>query len=164
MAQKYIEALRERFGKGVLEAHSFRGDEVAVLDRAIWRSVSSFLKEECGFTMMMDLCGADYPDRPLRFEVICHLYCIEDGSRIRLKTRCSQEDSTVPSIADLFPAANWFEREAFDLFGIHFEGHPNLKRILCHHQFRGHPLRKDFPKELQGVIPTSQTLLDEMEE
>lgn len=163
MAHKYIEALKERFGKAVIETHSFRGDEVAVVGRDIWRLASSFLKEECGFTMMLDLCGVDYPERPERFEVVCHLYHLEDGKRIRLKTRCPQEDPKIASLTGIFLAADWFEREAFDLFGIRFEGHPNLKRILCHHQFEGHPLRKDFPKDRQGIVPTSQSLLDEME-
>jgi NADH-quinone oxidoreductase subunit C len=162
MAHEFIQALTERFGEAVIETHSFRGDEVAVISRDFWRPASSFLKEECGFTMMLDLCAVDYPERAQRFEVVCHLYRLEDGKRIRLKTRCPPDDPLVPSLTSIFLAANWFEREAFDLFGIRFGGHPNLKRILCHHQFEGHPLRKDFPKDRRGVIPASETLLDEM--
>lgn len=112
--------------------------------------------------MMCDLCGADYPLDKDRFEVVAHLRRMKDGRRLRIKTRLPGERPSVWSISDIYLAANWFEREAFDLFGIKFEGHPNLKRILCHHEFKGHALRKDYPIGLRHKFERSETLLDEI--
>lgn len=162
MAQLYIDKIREKFGEAVVETHAFRGDETAIVQRAVWRDVCKFAKEECGFVMMMDLCGVDYPGYNERFEVVVHLRRMKDGKRIRLKTKCFASDPYVSSISQIFTAANWFEREAFDLFGIRFDGHPNLKRILTHHEFDGYALRKDYPVDRRGCIPTSETLMDEV--
>ena len=96
------------------------------------------------FVSFVDLCGADYPGREERFDVVYHLLSPKLNARIRLKVR-TDEVTTVPSIVDVFPAANWFEREAYDLYGILFTGHPDLRRILTDYGFEGHPLRKDFP-------------------
>jgi len=95
------------------------------------------------------VCGVDYPTRPNRFEVVYHLLSHRYNSRIRVKTYCD-EVTPVPSITPLFPAANWFEREAYDMFGIYFSGHPDLRRILTDYGFEGYPLRKDFP--LSGYV------------
>lgn len=101
------------------------------------------------FKILIDICGADYPDRAERFEVVYHLLSVHKNLRVRVKTS-TDAAIPVPSIVDLFPAANWFEREAFDLYGVLFEGHPDLRRILTDYGFRGHPLRKDFP--LTGFV------------
>ncbi|MBI4126653.1 MAG: NADH-quinone oxidoreductase subunit D [Deltaproteobacteria bacterium] len=123
-----------------------------------------FLRDEPGlrFNLLMDLCGADYPGRDERYEVVYHLCSIPTKKRIRLKVRCPESDPTVPSIASLYQTVNWSEREAYDLFGIQFSGHPNLKRILCHHEFEGHALRKDYPYNKRGKIPTPDSLVDEL--
>ena len=94
--------------------------------------------------LLLDVCGVDYPGRAERFEVVYHLYSISHGHRIRLKVPVAESDPEVPSVYGVWRAADWFEREAFDMFGIRFTGHPNLKRILCHHAFQGHALRKDY--------------------
>jgi NADH-quinone oxidoreductase subunit C len=99
---------------------------------------------DCRFHQLIDLCGVDYPERPLRFDVVYHLLSLVKNHRIRLKVQ-TDEDTAVPSVSDLFPAANWFEREAFDMYGIFFENHPDLRRLLTDYGFHGHPLRKDFP-------------------
>ena len=106
----------------------------------------SFLRDhpDCRFHQLVDLCGVDYPERPLRFDVVYHLLSLVKNHRIRLKVQ-TDEDTAVASVADLFPAANWFEREAFDMYGIFFSGHPDLRRLLTDYGFHGHPLRKDFP-------------------
>ena len=104
---------------------------------------------ECGFICFIDICGVDYPQREKRFDVVYHLLAPYRNRRIRVKVQ-TDEDTAVPSVISVFPAANWFEREAFDLYGILFSGHPDLRRILTDYGFSGHPLRKDFP--LTGYV------------
>ncbi|WP_121061767.1 NADH-quinone oxidoreductase subunit C [Chachezhania antarctica] len=105
-----------------------------------------FLKSDatCRFTSLVDITGVDHPDRAKRFDVIYHFLSMTNNQRIRLRVSIREEDM-VPSIIDLHPSANWFERETFDMFGILFTGHPDLRRILTDYGFRGYPLRKDFP-------------------
>ena len=105
-----------------------------------------FLKtdQNCAFSSLVDITAVDYPERPKRFDVVYHLLSMYQNHRIRLRVATREEDM-VPSITEIFPAANWFEREVFDMFGILFSGHPDLRRILTDYGFRGHPLRKDFP-------------------
>ncbi len=97
-----------------------------------------------GFDFLVDLTAVDYPSRPQRFDVVCHLYSFAANQRIRIKTRAA-ETEPVPSLTGLWKSANWFEREVFDLFGVRFEGHPGLTRIVLPDDWVGHPLRKDFP-------------------
>lgn len=105
-----------------------------------------FLKTDpnCKFSTMLDITAVDYPERPQRFDVVYHLLSMYQNHRIRLKVAV-REDEMVPSTTAVHPSANWFEREVFDMFGILFSGHPDLRRILTDYGFRGHPLRKDFP-------------------
>ena len=105
-----------------------------------------FLRDEpeCAFTQLIDLCGADYPQRPLRFDVVYHLLSMSKNQRIRVKVQAGEE-TQVPSVTGLFDVANWYEREAFDMYGILFSGHPDLRRLLTDYGFEGYPLRKDFP-------------------
>ena len=109
-------------------------------------SVLTFLRDdaECRFVCFIDICGADYPEREKRFDVVYHLLSPYANSRIRVKVQ-ADEDTQVPSAIPVFPAANWYERETFDLYGVLFAGHPDLRRILTDYGFSGHPLRKDFP-------------------
>jgi len=108
--------------------------------------VLTTLRDSPGFDFhqLIDLCGADYPQRPLRFDVVYHLLSMTRNRRIRVKVE-TDEDTPVPSVVGVFPAADWYEREAFDMYGIFFAGHPDLRRILTDYGFHGHPLRKDFP-------------------
>ncbi|MDO9335533.1 MAG: NADH-quinone oxidoreductase subunit C [Caulobacter sp.] len=99
---------------------------------------------DCRFHQLIDLCGVDYPDRAQRFEVVYHLLSMVKNHRIRVKVS-TDEDTPVPSIVPVYPVADWFEREAFDMYGIFFSDHPDLRRILTDYGFHGHPLRKDFP-------------------
>ncbi len=105
-----------------------------------------FLKSErtCQFSTLVDITGVDYPERAKRFDVVYHFLSMYQNQRIRLRVSI-REDDMVPSIVDVHPSANWFEREVFDMFGILFSGHPDLRRILTDYGFRGYPLRKDFP-------------------
>ncbi|WP_185982959.1 NADH-quinone oxidoreductase subunit C [Aureimonas mangrovi] len=113
--------------------------------------VTTFLRDDanCQFKSFVDLCGVDFPERAKRFEVVTHLLSPSLNMRIRLKMKAG-EDEPVPSIHGVFPGVDWFEREAYDLYGIIFTGHPDLRRILTDYGFEGHPLRKDFP--LTGFV------------
>ena len=113
--------------------------------------VLTFLKDaaECQFRQLIDVCGVDYPARSQRFDVVYHLLSLHLNQRIRVKVQ-TDEDTPVPSVTSVFSAANWFEREAWDMYGIFFSGHPDLRRILTDYGFQGHPLRKDFP--LTGYV------------
>jgi NADH-quinone oxidoreductase subunit C len=108
--------------------------------------VLNFLRDdaECRFVCFIDICGVDYPEREKRFDVVYHLLSPYKNRRIRVKVQ-TDEDTAVPSAIEVFPAANWFEREVYDLYGVLFSGHPDLRRILTDYGFSGHPLRKDFP-------------------
>ncbi len=105
-----------------------------------------FLRDDpvCRFSTLIDICGADFPERPKRFDVVYHLLSMHRNHRIRVKIQ-TDEQLAVPSAISVWPAANWFEREAFDMYGIHFSDHPDLRRILTDYGFSGYPLRKDFP-------------------
>jgi NADH-quinone oxidoreductase subunit C len=113
--------------------------------------VAGFLRDDarCQFHCLIDICGVDFPGRPERFEVVYHLLSLTGNQRLRLKVAVGEEGA-VPSLSALFPAADWFEREAYDLYGIAFSGHPDLRRLLTDYGFEGHPLRKDFP--LTGFV------------
>ncbi|MFT5775294.1 NADH-quinone oxidoreductase subunit C [Hyphomonas sp.] len=100
--------------------------------------------QQCNFETLIDICGVDYPERSDRFEVVYHLLSMRMNHRIRVRIR-TDEETPVPSATVLWPAANWFEREAFDMYGIQFSDHPDLRRILTDYGFEGYPLRKDFP-------------------
>jgi NADH-quinone oxidoreductase subunit C len=113
--------------------------------------VMKFLKSDsnCRFEMLVDICGADYPDREKRFDTVYNLLSLKHNYRVRVKVPLT-EDEAVPSMVGLWPVAGWFEREAYDMFGIFFEGNPDLRRILTDYGFEGHPFRKDFP--LTGYV------------
>lgn len=104
----------------------------------------TYLRDVQGFHQLIDLCGVDYPERPLRFDVVYHLLSMTKNLRVRISVQ-TDEDTAVPSVVSVFVSADWFEREAFDMYGIFFDGHPDLRRILTDYGFHGHPLRKDFP-------------------
>jgi len=113
--------------------------------------VLAFLRDDptCLFEVLVDICGVDYPARPERFDVVYNLLSVKKNLRVRVKTTAS-EDTPVPSATGLFSAAGWFERETWDLYGIYFADHPDLRRLLTDYGFEGHPLRKDFP--LTGYV------------
>jgi NADH-quinone oxidoreductase subunit C len=122
---------------GELTLHAEAGDINTVL---------TFLRDdaECRFVCFIDICGADYPEREQRFDVVYHLLSPYKNHRVRVKVQ-TDEATAVPSAIPVFAAANWFERETYDLYGVTFSGHPDLRRILTDYGFQGHPLRKDFP-------------------
>ncbi|TVQ53098.1 MAG: NADH-quinone oxidoreductase subunit C [Rhodobacteraceae bacterium] len=109
-------------------------------------SLLTFLRDDpgCRFTTLVDICGVDWPEREKRFDVVYHLLSMQANQRVRVKVAV-REDQIVPSVIGVFPAADWFERECFDMYGVMFSGHPDLRRLLTDYGFRGHPMRKDFP-------------------
>jgi NADH-quinone oxidoreductase subunit C len=127
------------------------GELTVVTDAEHIREVLRFLRDDgsCRFSCLLDIAGVDYPGRELRFEVVYHLLSPTQNLRVRVKIAAG-EDTQVPSAVAVFPSANWYEREAFDLYGILFSDHPDLRRILTDYGFAGHPLRKDFP--LTGYV------------
>ena len=103
-----------------------------------------FFKQRVGFQQLLDVCGVDFPDRRERFEVVYHLLSMTRNARVRVKVT-TDEATPVPSVVSVYPSADWFEREAFDMYGVLFSDHPDMRRILTDYGFQGHPLRKDFP-------------------
>jgi len=149
-AHPVIAKLKGQFGESIVETHAHRGDVTAVVTPARYREAVEFLREdaECRFDFLTDLAGLDRLKMKLkpRFEVVLHLYSSQLNHRFRLKTRPDNDrEPVIDSIVDIHPSANWAEREVFDMFGVRFEGHPNLQRILMYEEFVGHPLRKDYP-------------------
>lgn len=132
--------------KGVKSASLAGGELTVHVARDSILKTLAFLREDsqCRFETLVDLCGADYPSDAERFEVVYHLLSMRLNQRIRIKVR-TDEATPVESVSGLFPVANWYEREAFDMYGILFSGHPDLRRILTDYGFDGYPLRKDFP-------------------
>lgn len=168
MSQKILGLLQAQFGEKILETHSHFGDDTAVVAPSAWLDVARFLRDDprCKLNMFTDLTAVDYPEREPRFEVVCHLRSLEKGHRIRIKTRVGDEDgdgAEVASLASVWQGANWFERECFDMFGVKFAGHPDLRRILMYEEFKGHPLRKDYPaQQAQPLIPYREGVMDKL--
>ncbi len=120
------------------------GELTLVAERDKIVQVLTDLRDRFGFQQLLDVCGADYPDREERFEVVYHLLSMTRNVRVRVKV-ATDEVQPVPSVIDVYPSAGWFEREAFDMYGMLFSGHPDMRRLLTDYGFEGHPLRKDFP-------------------
>lgn len=148
-AYKRIEEdLNQKFGPTVICSRSLRDDFVCEIPKEKNLEVLEHLKSRHGFEFMMDLCAVDYPERAKRFDVVYHLYAPSTKARVRVKTQVG-ETEPIESAVGVWKGANWFEREAFDLFGVFFRHHPNLRKILTHEEFVGHPLRKDYAADKQ---------------
>ncbi|QQP92134.1 NADH-quinone oxidoreductase subunit C [Skermanella sp. TT6] len=149
--QELSDHLQARLADVILSAGIELGELIITVQRQSIVRVMTFLRDDtsCQFKQLIDLCGADYPSREERFEVVYNLLSLKHNLRIRVKV-ATDEDTPVPSISEVFSAAPWFEREAWDLYGIFFSDHPDLRRILTDYGFEGHPLRKDFP--LTGYV------------
>jgi NADH-quinone oxidoreductase subunit C len=154
MSQEILDRLKNRFPDDVLETHNFRGDETALIKREKLLEVMRFLKEDCGLEVLMDLTAVDYLGQEPRFELVYHLKSIFRRYRLRIKVRVPEDDPRVDSLTPLWKGANWFERECHEFYGIEFNGHPDLRPLLLYPEFKGYPLRKDYPhKKRQPRIP-----------
>ncbi len=141
-----IDTLRSRFAEAVVSDGEYRGQHWAVIRRDALIDVCEWLRDapECAYDLLLDVTALHWPDDAEPFEVVYHLYSRERNDRLRLKTRAGA-DGSVPSVTSVWDAANWNERETYDMFGIRFEGHPDLRRILMPEEYTDHPLRKEFP-------------------
>ena len=155
MENPILTKLKEKFPESILEVAEFRGEWTIVVKREDIVSLCTFLRDdsELFFNFLSDLTAVDYLGRKPRFDVVYHLYSIDKNHRLGLKVKV-EEDESIPSITSVWSTANWLEREVFDLFGIRFDGHPDLRRIVLPEDWEGHPLRKDFPLTREEVMFT----------
>lgn len=154
-----LELLIEQYAKDIVDTHARFGDATVTVKAESLLEVMEALRDGRGFEfdMLTDLTAVDYLGQTPRFEMVYHLYSLAKNQRLRVKARVPQVASTDPkydghefviaSVMKVWPAANWLEREVWDMYGIHFRGHPDLRRLLLYEEFQGHPLRKDYPKE-----------------
>ena len=153
MSKAVLEKLRVKFGDAITDTHSDHGDDTAVVRPDAWKAVCEFLRNDpqMDFDYLVDLCGVDYPERGAqkqRIEVVLHLCSISKRHRVRIKARVGDEEAEtveIDSVTGIWPGANWFERETYDMLGVNFRGHPDMRRILMYPEFVGYPLRKDYP-------------------
>jgi NADH-quinone oxidoreductase subunit C len=165
VSQLVLDKLKQKFGAAILETHSDFGDDTAIVDPVHWRAVATFLREDpaLDFDMPVDLCGVDYPARGgtgQRMEVVLHLYSIAKHHRVRLKARVGDEDmdgAELDSLVTIWPGLNWLEREVYDMSGVRFRGHPDLRRILMYPEFEGHPLQKTYPADKTQPLVSYRT-------
>ncbi len=154
--------LKQRFAPTILAAHAEHEDETVTVSRESWREVMQFLRDdpELRYNFLMDLTAVDYltQGRTPRYEVVAHLYSLPHNQRVRLKAPVSDEDPRIDSLMPVWEGANWFEREVYDMFGLSFTDHPDLRRILLYEGFEGYPLRKDYPIDKEQ--PLVQHALD----
>ena len=136
------ERLTGVFGAAILETSSYLGQHFVVVEPAVVVDVIRYLKTEEAYDFLVDLTAVDFPQRPARFELVYNLYSFASNTRLRVKTRVAEADRP-QSLTSVFPGANWLEREIFDMFGVEFAGHPEMRRILLPDEWQGHPLRKD---------------------
>mgnify|MGYP001152887094 CR=1 FL=1 len=151
--QAAVEKLKEKFGSSVLEVKEFRGETTVTVKKEDIVAICTFLKQEQGFNFLTDLCGVDYLGKAPRFMVVYNLYNIVAKERLRLKVPVEESDPRVDTVSVVWGTANWHERECWDLMGISFNGHPDLRRILMPADWQGHPLRKDYPVQGPGREP-----------
>jgi NADH-quinone oxidoreductase subunit C len=159
LSQLVLDKLKARFGASILETHSDFGDDTAIVEASAWKAVGKFLREDpaLDFDMPTDLCAVDYPNRLPRTEVVLHLYSLSRRHRVRIKARVGDEEmegAELESLVSIWPGLNWLEREVFDMSGVRFRGHPDLRRILMYPEFEGHPLQKTYPADrTQPLVP-----------
>jgi NADH-quinone oxidoreductase subunit C len=138
-----VQRLKAKFGDAIREATLDRKQAIVLIAAEQLREISRHCRDQEKFDMLVDLTAVDWPKREKRFDIVLNLYSFANNERLRLKAH-SGENEPVPSVYDVWPAANWLERECYDMFGIVFEGHPDLKRILMPDEWQGYPLRKDY--------------------
>ncbi len=145
--------LKEKFASSVLDVKEFRGEVTVTVKKEDVREICKFLKENLQYNLLTDVTAVDYFGKDPRFMVVYNLYSIPNKDRLRLKAPVAETDTTIDSVVPVWTTANWLEREVYDLFGITFNNHPDLRRILMTDDWVGHPLRKDYPLQGPGREP-----------
>ena len=148
MATDYIDRINTQYKDVIIDSHNFREDQTIIVRKDALVKLLKFIRDDpkLDFKFLMDLTAVDYLNRKDdRFEVVYHFYSLKHNGRFRVKVPVSEGDCTIDSVSALWKTANWYEREVWDLYGIKFNGHPDMRRILLYEEFKGHPLRKDYP-------------------
>ena len=148
MATDFIDMVELHYKDAIIDSHNFRGDQTITVQKNVLVDLFKFLRDNpaLDFNFLMDLTAVDYLNRKdNRFEVVYHFYSLKHNDRLRVKVPVSEEDCAIDSVSSLWKTANWYEREVWDLYGIKFNDHPDMRRILLYEEFKGHPLRKDYP-------------------
>ena len=148
MATDFIDMVKLHYKDAIIDSHRFRGDQTVTVQKNVLVDLFKFIRDDSAldFNFLMDLTAVDYLNRKNnRFEVVYHFYSLKHNDRLRVKVPVSEEDCTIDSVSSLWKTANWYEREVWDLYGIKFNDHPDMRRILLYEEFKGHPLRKDYP-------------------
>jgi NADH-quinone oxidoreductase subunit C len=148
MATEFIDRVKSHYNDAVIDSHNFRGDQTITVQNNALIDLFKFLRDDpdLDFKFLMDLTAVDYLNRKdNRFEVVYHFYSLKHNDRLRVKVPVSEDDCKIDSVSSLWKTANWYEREVWDLYGIKFSHHPDMRRILLYEEFKGHPLRKDYP-------------------
>ncbi len=156
MAKAVLDALVAKFPTGVRDPYSYRGDEAVFVEREAIVEVASFLKYEPAMDMklLLSVTAVDYLGETPRFEVVYHTTSLTHHHRVRLRVKVPEDPPELPSVAGIWRTANWWERHVFDMYGLRFTGHPDLRRLYMPPDFQGHPLRKDFPlRGRQPIVP-----------
>lgn len=144
--KKVISDLKEKFTDRIKETASDFGDDTVIIERDFLAELVQFLKQKpYEYTMLLDITCVDYMDREPRFEMVYHLLSLSAKHRLRIKIPLSEKDLSIESLSSIWKNANWLEREVYDMFGVHFNGHPDLRRLFMYDGFEGFPLRKDYP-------------------
>ena len=153
--KKVLEELKQKFPEKIKEISVQFGDESIIVDRNSLLDIAQFLRNEPHvYSILLDLTCVDYKGQEPRFEMVYHLYSLSNKQRLRIKARLAEKDLWIDSLTSLWKNANWLEREIYDMFGVHFKGHPDLRRIFMYEGFEGYPLRKDYPlRKRQPRIP-----------
>jgi NADH/F420H2 dehydrogenase subunit C len=162
-----IEAVNSRFGDGVSDVDRSFDNLVFVVNKSVVHDVLAFLRDDHQFDLLLDIAGVDglkLGDRKERFDIEYILYSVARDHRVQVRVTVPEDDMDVPTATDLWQSANWGEREAFEMYGFNFVGHPCLKRLLTHHEFEGFPLRKDYPITKGQWCSRTSDLTDEMNE
>lgn len=151
--EKVINELQEKFPEKIKEISSRFGDASIVVEKESVLDIATVLKDDpYDFAMLLDLTCVDYSGEELRFEMVYHFYSLSNNLRLRIKSRLSESDLKIESLTPLWGNSNWLEREVYDMFGIQFNGHPDLRRLFMQPGFEGHPLRKDYPLRRQQPL------------
>ena len=146
MSKIVLDKVLRKFPDDVIDSHNYLGNETVIIKKEALLKVCSFIKDnrQLQMTMLVDISCVDYPQEPERFMMVYHFYSVDNKYRIRVKAPVSEEEPYIDSLTSLWVNANWPEREVYDMFGVKFNDHPNLTRILMYEGFEGHPLRKDY--------------------